>query len=131
MNPEFLTLSDVLEMHADEIARSGGMPGVRDQGLLESALAQPQASVFGEYLHADLFSMAAAYLFHIVGNHPFLDGNKRAGLLAALVFLEINGWAMPDDAPELYDLTLAAAESRLDKSTLADALRKLAVPGAF
>lgn len=88
---QFLSLDDVLESHAEQIAAYGGSDGIRDVGLLESALAQPAAMFGGQYLHVDVFGMAAAYLFHIVKNHPFLDGNKRVGLEAALLFLEING----------------------------------------
>jgi hypothetical protein len=75
--PEFLDLEEVLEIHALELDEFGGIAGVRDRGLLESAVEQPRATAFGELLHADLFEMAAAYLFHIAKNHAFLDGNKR------------------------------------------------------
>lgn len=89
--PEFLDLDEVLEIHALQLADFGGLEGVRDQGLLESALEQPRATAFGQFLHGDLFEMAAAYLFHVVKNHAFMDGNKRTALLSALVFLDING----------------------------------------
>jgi len=89
--PLFLTLDDVLESHAEQIAAYGGSDGIRDVGMLLSAVAQPESTFDGQFLHVDLFEMAAAYLFHIVQNHPFLDGNKRVGLEAALLFLEING----------------------------------------
>ncbi|MBM4377524.1 MAG: type II toxin-antitoxin system death-on-curing family toxin [Deltaproteobacteria bacterium] len=88
---DFLTFEDVLGGHALQIERFGGTHGLRDEALLESALAQPSSSFGGEYLHADLFEMAAAYLFHVVKNPPFVDGDKRVGLAAALVFLEVNG----------------------------------------
>jgi death on curing protein len=91
VGPLFLTLDDVLESHSEQIAAYGGRDGIRDLGLLESALAQPEAMFDGERLHADLFEMAAAYLLHLVMNHPFIDGNKRVGLEATLIFLEING----------------------------------------
>ncbi len=94
MTPQFLIVEDVLEIHEMQLERYGGGDGLRDQGLLESAVAQPQATFGGEFVHDGLLSMAAAYLFHIVSNHPFLDGNKRAGLLAALVFLDLNGIAI-------------------------------------
>jgi death-on-curing protein len=96
MSPDFLTLEEVLEIHSTQLARFGGAAGVRDVGLLESALSQPQASFGGQYVHEDLFEMASAYLFHVVSNHPFVDGNKRAGLLSALVFLDINGIEITD-----------------------------------
>ena len=125
MNPEFLDVADVLEIHRMQLARFGGSAGLRDQGLLESAVAQPQATFGGEFLHADLFAMAAAYLYHIVSNHPFVDGNKRAGLLAALVFLDLNGIVIERESPRLYDLTIAVAEGRLQKEALAESLKRL------
>jgi death on curing protein len=82
--PEFLDLEEVLEIHALQLDEFGGIAGVRDRGLLESAVEQARATAFGELLHADLFEMAAAYLFHIVKHHAFLDGNKRTALVTAL-----------------------------------------------
>lgn len=124
--PEFLDIEDVLELHTIQLARYGGADGVRDQGMLESALAQPRATFDGEFVHGDLFMMAAAYMFHIVQNHPFVDGNKRTGLLAALVFLDLNGISITHSSPNLYELTLSVAEGRVTKSVAADALRRIA-----
>jgi death-on-curing protein len=124
--PEFLDLGDVLELHALQLARYGRADGVRDPGLLESALAQPQATFDGVFLHDDLFGMAAAYLFHIVQNHPFVDGNKRTGLLAALVFLDLNGVSITHDSPSLCQLTLGAAEGRVTRPGAAETLRRIA-----
>jgi len=126
---EFLEIDDVLDLHALQLEEFGGMPGLRDRGLLVSAVAQPQASAFGELLHPDVVSMAAAYLFYIVRNHAFFDGNKRAGLVTALVFLEWNGLRVPDGAPELYDLTLGVADNAITKDELTDALRRLTTLG--
>jgi death-on-curing protein len=126
MNPEFLTLEEVLDIHAFQLARYGGANGLRDQGLLESALSQPQATFGGGFLHPGLFEMAAAYLFHIVSNHPFLDGNKRTGLLSALVFLDLNGIAIERETEALYDLTMAVAEGLADKSEVAETLARVA-----
>ena len=126
MTPEFLTARDVVEIHALQLERFGGSAGVRDQGLLESAVAQPQMTVGGEFVHADLFAMAAAYLFHLVQGHAFVDGNKRVGLLAALVFLDINGISIERDSETLYELTLAVAEGRADKEEVAGVLRRVA-----
>jgi len=126
VSPDFLTLDDVLELHELQVDRYGGLHGVRDQGLIESAIAQPEATFAGEYLHGDLFEMAAAYLFHIVRNHGFLDGNKRTGLLTALVFLDINGVSVDQASPDLYDLTVAVAEGRTDKDEAAAVLRRVA-----
>jgi death-on-curing protein len=88
--PVFLTLDEVLELHRESIQRYGGSAEVRDLGLLLSALAMPATTFAGEFLHADLPAMAAALLFHIVQNHPFVDGNKRAGAAAARVFVLMN-----------------------------------------
>ncbi len=77
---DFLDADEVLDLHAAQLEVFGGGSGLRDRGLLESAVAQPQASFGGQYAHDGLFATAAAYLFHIVSNHPFIDGNKRAGL---------------------------------------------------
>jgi death-on-curing protein len=124
--PDFLDLEDALELHALQLARYGGADGVRDRGLLESALAQPQATFDGALVHDSLFAMAAAYLFHIVQNHPFVDGNKRTGLLAALVFLDLNGISIAHGSQGLYVLTLGVAEGRIGKTEAAETLRRLA-----
>ena len=96
--PRFLVLEEVLRIHAHQIEQYGGSFGVRDAGLLLSAVAAPQASFAGGFLHGTPFEMASAYLFHLARNHPFLDGNKRTALAAALVFLELNDVSI--DAPE-------------------------------
>jgi death-on-curing protein len=120
MAPEFLQIADVLTLHTDQIKRYGGESGVRDMGLLESALAQPQAGFGGEFLHGFPYEMAAAYLFHLVKNHPFMDGNKRAGTVAALVFLDFNGVELDVPEGELYDLTMAVACGAMDKKRIAE-----------
>ncbi len=121
--PLFLAFDDVLESHAEQIARHGGSDGIRDVGLLESAIAQPSATFGGQYLHADIFEMAAAYLFHLVKNHPFIDGNKRVGLEAALVFLEINGHSVETTNEALVDLVLQTAQGQATKQQIADFFR--------
>ncbi len=117
---DFLGVEDNLELHADQVALYGGQHGVRDLGLLESAVAQPQAMFGGNYLHQDIFEMAAAYLFHLVQNHPFLDGNKRTGAVAALVFLDFNGVEIDAPKGSLYDLTIAVATGQADKNQIAE-----------
>lgn len=97
--PLFLSVEDVIEIHADQIERYGGSLGVRDVELLRSAIGMPEAGFGDQYLHADLFEMAAAYLYHIIQNHPFIDGNKRTGTMAAFVFLNLNGVTL--DAADL------------------------------
>ena len=124
--PIFLTIDEIIEIHEDQITRYGGISGVRDLGLLESALAMPEASFDREFLHTGLFEMAAAYLFHLAKNHPFLDGNKRAALMAALTFLGRNGIEL--DAPEepLVKLVLNVAEGKATKAEAAVFLQKYA-----
>lgn len=126
-DPEFLTVEDVLAIYQRQMQRYGGLDGVRDLGLLESAVGMPQAMFGGEYLHRDLFAMAAAYAFHIAQNQPFLDGNKRTGLLSALVFLDINGVQVHEAAHEFYDAMIAVAVGQLSKEGLADLLRSRSV----
>jgi death-on-curing protein len=128
MTAEFLELDDVAALHAESIRRFGGATGVRDTGLLESALAMPKATMFGELLHPSLEEQAAAYLFHLVKNHPFLDGNKRTGLAAALTFLGMNGTWVEATNDELIDLTLGGAEGRTSKAQVAVFFREHAEP---
>lgn len=120
----FLTLDDVLERHVVQIARYGGSAGVRDRGMLESALAQPEATFGGQFLHADLYEMAAAYLFHMVMNHPFIDGNKRTGTEADLLFLDINGLEDTASDEELVELTLSVALGQCGKKEIAQFFRE-------
>lgn len=123
--PFFLTLAEVIEVHVDQIRRYGGQGGVRDFGLLESALAQPEASFGGEWLHKDLHEMAAAYAYHLCQNHPFVDGNKRAALACALVFLELNGVTIRDPKGLLKDALLRMASGKMSKTEFTQLLRKL------
>ena len=125
MSPRFLSLADVVRVHVDQIERYGGAAGVRDFGLLQSALAMPEASFEGEWLHRDIYEMGAAYAFHIARNHPFVDGNKRTGLACALVFLELNRASVSDPKGTLYDAMMQTATGALDKLGLAKILRSL------
>lgn len=124
MGPTFLGLEEVLQIHADQIERHGGSSGIRDLGLLESAIAMPQASFGDQLLHADIFEMAAAYLFHIVRNHPFMDGNKRVGTAAALVFLRLNGASIRVTNAALVKTVLAVAQGKIGKAAVAEFFRK-------
>ena len=126
LEPDFLSVEDVLELHQIQLERFGGGAGIRDRGALESAVAQPQASFGGTFVHPDLFSMAAAYAFDIAQNQPFVDGNKRAGLAAALVFLDLNGRSVADPEGRLYQALLDIADRKLDKAGLAALLADLA-----
>ncbi len=119
MSIQFLDLSDVLDIHMNQIENYGGTLGVRDVELLKSAIAMPQATYGDEYLHTDIFEMAAAYLFHLTQNHPFLDGNKRVGVATALVFLIINDFECQADEDELYQLVIGVASGEVFKSEIA------------
>ena len=124
--PLFLDVEDVIELHMTQLEIYGGAAGIRDRGLLESAVAQPQASFGGEFVHDGLYAMAAAYLFHIVSNHPFVDGNKRAGMLSAVVFLDVNGISISHPSDALYELTMGVAEGRIAKLAVAAELERIA-----
>ncbi len=120
-----LTVEIVREIHAEAIAKFGGSDGVREMALLESAVAAPQASYGGQSVYADVAEIAAAYLFYLCRNHPFIDGNKRPALGACIVFLRLNGIEPKTDAPEWEELTLAVAASVLDRDETTVRLRKL------
>lgn len=119
MDPLFLTLDEVLALHADQIRRYGGTPEVRDLDLLHSALGAVAATFGGEFLHEAPYGMAAAYLFHIARNHPFLDGNKRTALAAALAFLWINDLEVRTAEDELTELVLGVAQGQISKAEAA------------
>lgn len=125
MQPLFLDLDRVLRTHRSLIEHYGGAEGLRDAGLLHSAIAMPQMSFGGNFLHKDLFEMAAAYLYHIVQNHPFLDGNKRTGAAAAIIFLALNGIELEADEDGLVEVTLAVAEGKAGKQEIADFFRRI------
>ena len=115
----------VREIHRDVLAAFGGLDGVRDAGLLESAVAAPQASFGGESPFADVIEVAAAYLFYLCRNHPFIDGNKRTALTAAIVFLRLNGFEPAKDSEAWEALVLEVAASKLDREGATRRLRKL------
>src|SRR5580693_5640099 len=118
MEPVFLSLDEVLEIHEQQIERYGGSPGLRDGGALESAIATPQVTFGGEFLHTSIPTMAAAYLFHLCQNHAFIDGNKRVGANAAITFLLMNNWDPTFDEDQLAELVLSVASSGLAKPDL-------------
>jgi len=124
MTPVFLTLNEVLEIHHDQIERYGGKAGIRDIELLQSAMGMPAAAFDGRFLHADLYEMAAAYLFHIVQNHPFIDGNKRTGAVAALIFLSLNKIEIAAKEKDFEEMVRAVAEGKSKKGTVAEFFRK-------
>ncbi len=120
-----LMVEIVREIHAEAIGRFGGSDGVREMSLLESAVAAPQASFGGGSPYRDIAEVAAAYLFYLCKNHPFIDGNKRAALGACVVFLRLNGIEPETDGPAWEELTLAVAASEIDRNEATRRLRKL------
>jgi len=123
-DPVFLNRDEVLAFHADQIRVSGGSPGLRDAGMLDSALALPATSYSGEFVHGDLYEMAAAYLFHLASNHPFVDGNKRVAAVAALTFLYLNGVDLDVATKDFETLVMNVARGKVEKSEIAVFLRK-------
>jgi len=128
-----LTVAAVEAIQQQALLAHGGGAGLRDRGMLESAVAAPQATAFGEPLLSDPIEIAAAYLFYICRNHPFVDGNKRAALGACLVFLDVNNLlpdpAAPSQNPDAWEaLVLDVAASRLDRDQTTARLRKLLMP---
>ena len=119
----FLNLEDVLQAHDFTLQREGGLPGIRDLTLLQSAIAMPLQMFDGLYLHDGVPAMAVAYLFHVTSNHPFLDGNKRTAALVAILFLDVNGMNSRLDPMSLKEVTLAVAEKRMTKNELTDWFR--------
>lgn len=118
MNPAFLTVDEVLEIHRQQLESYGGLSGVRDRGALESAVATPQATFGAEFLHGSIPAMAAAYLFHLCQNHAFIDGNKRVGANAAITFLLLNDMEPQFEQDELVHVVLSVASGVLGKPAL-------------
>ncbi|MEM6856034.1 MAG: type II toxin-antitoxin system death-on-curing family toxin [Planctomycetota bacterium] len=123
VDPVFLDVNDVELIHANTIQREGGSDGLRDSGMLASAVAMPRQKYDGEYLHQDLAAMGAAYLYHLGMNNPFLDGNKRVASFSCLIFLRANGVTRLPLAADLTEITLAVASGEMTKSDLIDWLR--------
>ncbi len=117
-----LTVEIVLEIHSEAIAQFGGSEGLRDRALLESAIAAPQASSGGASPFGDAVDVAAAYLFYLCSNQPFIDGNKRTALGACLIFLRLNGFTLAPDSEDWENLTIAVAAGKM---TRADATARL------
>ena len=124
-NPEFLDTETIFKLHTVSLRRFGGTEGVRDLGLIESALGSAQNAFY--YGNGDLYDIAAAYAFHLAQAQAFLDGNKRTAVIAALAFLDLNGVSKTPGNMEIYDAMIAIAEKRLDKAGLAEMFRSAAV----
>ena len=126
MSPEpvFLTFAEIIEIHDYQISRFGGAAGVRDIELLKSAIGMPSATFGGEFLHPSVIEMAAAYLYHLVENHPFVDGNKRVGAMAALIFLDMNGFEFDASDEDFTAMVLKVASGEMMKSEISLFLRQ-------
>ncbi|HOA07046.1 MAG TPA: type II toxin-antitoxin system death-on-curing family toxin [Spirochaetota bacterium] len=122
---DFLTLAEIIEIHMNQIDLYGGDSCLKDITLLQSAMALPESTFDNKFLHKDIYEMAAAYAFHICQNHPFVDGNKRVGLVTALVFLDFNGIDIDDPNELLYKAMMDVASGKLNKEKFADVFRSL------
>lgn len=116
---KFLTVEQVIEIHDAFLEDHGGLPGIRDKGLLISAVEMPRTSMFGEYLHKTIYDKASAYLFHIVQNHPFNDGNKRTGALTTILFLEGNRVKIVFSDRDYEELVVNVAQGQKSKEVIA------------
>jgi len=114
----FLGLDEVIAVHGNQLRLYGGLAGIRSLDLLKSALAMPTAAFGGDYLHTNIYDMAAAYLFHIAKNHPFLDGNKRVGATAAALFLLMNGIELVADEDKYEQLVLSVVAGKAGKAEI-------------
>ena len=121
--PKFLIISQVLNIHQRQIQRFGGTSGVRDEGLLDSALAQPQATFGGELLHPTIHEQATAYLYHLAMNHPFIDGNKRTAFAVMLTFLSLNGYTLNLSQEQAYNLVIQVVQKEISKEELSAFLK--------
>jgi death-on-curing protein len=120
----FLSVEEVIQIHDNLVSEYGGLHGIRDMGLLVSATEMPKAIMFGEYLHESIFDKASAYLFHIVCNHAFVEGNKRTGAAATLIFLRQNAYEMKFDMREFEEMVCKIDEGKLSKEEISKFLKK-------
>jgi death-on-curing protein len=122
-NVAFLAVEDVLEVHRRVIEEFGGDLGLRDRGLLESAIAMPRSTFGGQELHADLAEKGAAYFFHLCANHPFVDGNKRVAVAAAELFLLINQHELVAEDESVEELAMGTADGSVSKAQVVELFR--------
>ncbi|YAF93983.1 MAG: type II toxin-antitoxin system death-on-curing family toxin [Nodularia sp. CChRGM 3473] len=116
--PKFLSISQVVAIHQDQIISFGGTSGIRDKGLLGSALAQPQATFGGELLHRTIHEQAAAYLYHLAMNHPFVDGNRRTAFAVMDTFITLNSYSLNLSEAEAYKLVMQVVHKEISKEEL-------------
>ncbi len=126
MEPKWLTLAMVRALHSQSIAGFGGSPGIRDEGLLESAVDRPR-NVYSYGDAPSLYDLAASYCVGVIKNHPFVDGNKRTGLLAANAFLDLNGYRFTPEETDVVNVTLAVADGTADEGALAQWLSDFSI----
>lgn len=124
----FLTLKEVIKFHDYQLFLFGGLDGIRDHNLLESALYNPQSSFDGNFLYKNIFEMAAAYAHGIIKNHPFFDGNKRTGTASAVTFLRYNRYKLTLTESELYSLAINIATSKTTPKKVATIFKKMSQP---
>ena len=124
MSVRFVKLDEVLKIQQHQINMYGGEHGVRDLALLESAVSQPKAMYSGDYLHISIFDKAAAYLFHLSQNHPFVDDNKRVGIVTAQYFLLLNGYELIVDIADYIKMVLGVAQGDTTKEQISTFLEK-------
>lgn len=124
--PRWVSRRAVLAIHQEQLAEHGGSDGVRDEMLLDSALAKP-LNVFAYAAEPDIFQLAASYAFGLARNHPFIDGNKRTALVVSLTFLDLNGWEIVSTKEDVYLTFLHLADGSLSETKLAEWLRSHAV----
>jgi len=127
LEPVFLSIENVISIHARMIKEFGGMPGVANQGLLESAVSMPTADFAGKFFHKSPPAMAAAHLFHICKNHPFFDGNKRVAVVASEVFLNINGMRLDVNNEKLKQFCLGVAVGEISKHEVVAFFKKSSI----
>ncbi len=126
----FLSFNEIAAIHIHQINSYGGLHGIRDRGLLESALNYPQAMFQGKYLHPDIYHMTAAYMYSIIKNHPFVDGNKRTAIAVAILFLNRNNIEINATHDELFDLTIATTISKYTETNIALFFKEKSVKNA-
>lgn len=122
--PDFLSEAEIDDLHQVALEEAGGSDGLRDPGMLSSALAMPQAGFGDQFLQEDIPAMAAAYLYHLIQNHPYVDGNKRVAMLACLTFPDINGCDCTLTEDEWIGFVLAIAQGKLSKDESTEKIRK-------
>ncbi|HBS48212.1 TPA: type II toxin-antitoxin system death-on-curing family toxin [Candidatus Dependentiae bacterium] len=121
---KFLQAKEILEIHKNIIETYGGALGIRSNHLFLSAIAQPEFKIQNKYVHKNIYLMTAAYLFHLIKNHPFVDGNKRTSVASALLFLTINKTKINITEKQLTELSLKTATTKITKEKIAAILKK-------